>query len=272
MNFAPPPARLGHALRHGVHRLVARRPALFFPYMRLRAKYRPILVAPDTEVVIEGYPRSGNTFAVAAFELAQERPVRVARHTHAPAQVMEAARRGLPTLVLLRPPRQAAISLLIREPVFTPRQALALYLLFYEGIRPYRQGYVIAPFDEVVSDFGRSVRRLNQAFATRFGVFEASPDNTDAAFRRVEAMERRESGGPLRETHVARPSGCRTTRQEQLDAALGAPGLQDLLRRCQALHDEFLDLAGAAGARPLAGAIAPTTGVSLDGMSHGAAR
>lgn len=260
------PARLGHALHYGLHRLVARRPALFFPYMRLREKYRSILVSPHSEVVIEGYPRSGNTFAVAAFELAQGRPVRAARHTHAPAQVMEAVRRGLPTLILVRQPCQAATSLMIREPRFSPRQALALYLWFYQGIRPYREGYVIAPFDEVVSDFGRSIRRLNQVFATRFLSFEPSPANTDEAFRRVEMMERLNSGGRLRETHVARPSDSRGVRREMLDAALGAPELQGLLQRCHALYAEFMAGAARVGDGPVA---AP--GDTLGGVFHGPA-
>ena len=43
-----------------------------------------------TELVIEAFPRSANTFATVAFQLSQPAPVRVAHHLHAPAQVTEA--------------------------------------------------------------------------------------------------------------------------------------------------------------------------------------
>ena len=66
-------------------------------YLQLarRRKGRAV-VGPDTELVIEGFPRTANTFAVFAFQTAQARPVRVAHHLHAPIQVTVAARRPPP--------------------------------------------------------------------------------------------------------------------------------------------------------------------------------
>src|SRR5207247_8264431 len=47
----------------------------------------------ETEICIEGFPRSGNTFAVIAFQQAQTRTVSIAHHVHAPGSVIGAARR-----------------------------------------------------------------------------------------------------------------------------------------------------------------------------------
>lgn len=68
-------------------------PRLYLQVARWRHRGAP--VASDTQL-IEGFPRSGNTFAVAAFDLAQARPVEVAHHGHASAQVIEAVRRTSP--------------------------------------------------------------------------------------------------------------------------------------------------------------------------------
>jgi hypothetical protein len=58
-------------------------------------------VSRTTQLVIEGYPRLGNTFAVVAFLQAQKEDVRIAHHLHAPAQVIRAARWRIPTIVLI---------------------------------------------------------------------------------------------------------------------------------------------------------------------------
>lgn len=82
---------------------------LFFRILSFKQKYKSLLVNEDTDIVIEGYPRSANTFAVAAFEIAQGKPSKIARHTHAIAQLKRAAALKLPTLVIIREPEQAIL-------------------------------------------------------------------------------------------------------------------------------------------------------------------
>src|SRR5919108_5935171 len=76
------------------------------PYLRLiEWKYRSRpdrIIRPDTELVIEGFGRSASSYAVVCLELAQDREVRSAHHTHAAAQVVKAARLRMPTLVIVK--------------------------------------------------------------------------------------------------------------------------------------------------------------------------
>ncbi len=74
------------------------------------------LVNRDTELVIEGFPRSGNSFAVIAMMLAQKNPLRIAHHFHVPAQIIYACRHKIPVLVILRKASDAIISQKIRTP------------------------------------------------------------------------------------------------------------------------------------------------------------
>ena len=80
-------------VRHAVRTRMSEHPAVYLRFAR--RKYpgpSPEVIGADTELVIEGYTRSASTFAVYALQLAQERPVRLAHHLHAPAQLIEAAR------------------------------------------------------------------------------------------------------------------------------------------------------------------------------------
>ena len=147
-------------------------PAVFFPLIRFRMLFPGSpqwrLVAADTELVIEGYWRSGNTFAAWAFETAQERPVRLASHTHAAATVRRGVRLGRPVLVLARPPLEAVSGRLFLAPRLAPEHALREYIRFYRAIEPFADRYVRAPFEEVIEDFGAVIERVNARFGTNF--------------------------------------------------------------------------------------------------------
>jgi hypothetical protein len=133
----------------------------------------------DTDFVIEGYPRSGNTFALTAFGSAQSRTVRVAHHEHAAAQVIAAIRAGIPALVLIREPEEAVLSFTIQHPHLSLGQALRSYVRFYRPLVALRDRFVLATFEEVTTDFGAVTRRVNERFGTDFAVFEHTQENVE---------------------------------------------------------------------------------------------
>src|SRR5687768_15078094 len=104
--------------RYSVRAVLSRYPSLYLSMVR--RKYWGQIVEAGTELVIEAFPRSGNTFAVVAFQLAQARPVKIAHHLHAAAQVTRGVRLRKPTLVLIRDPLKAVSSHLVREPSVAP--------------------------------------------------------------------------------------------------------------------------------------------------------
>jgi hypothetical protein len=204
-------------LRHIVRSRLSEHPALYLPLARRRYPGpSPEVIGPDTELVIDGYTRSASTFAVYAFQLAQDRPVRLAHHLHAPAQLLQAARTGVPALVLIREPQGTVLSQVVREPGVAVRDALVSYTRFYSRLMPWRDRYVVADFPEVTSDFGAVVRRLNASFGTSFTEFE----HTDVAVRECfELIERR---GTLSHTQLSFESGLATldeVRREQRNPA-----------------------------------------------------
>jgi hypothetical protein len=145
-----------------------------------------MVIGPDTQAVIDGYTRSANTFAVYAFQLAQPEPVRLAHHLHATAQLMQAATRGLPTLMLIRHPKGAVLSQLVREPDVDLLDALFAYRRFHESLLPYRDAFVVADYREVVDDLGSVIRRMNSRFGTAYGVFEGSPEQLTLCRKLIE--------------------------------------------------------------------------------------
>ncbi len=197
---------------------MARHPTLALPIARLRGHGE--VLDDDTDLVIEGFPRCASSFAVAAFRLAQEpRAVRLAHHTHAPAQVLEAIRRGIPALVLAREPEEAICSLLVRTPTLGPQAALRAYLRFYGTLLPHRDGFVVGAFTEVVRDFGAVIRRVNERFGTRFREFHHTDANVARILREIEEDEARRRSGEDLERAIPRPSPRRAAWKDEVRAA-----------------------------------------------------
>lgn len=165
-------------VRHRLRTHLSEHPAVYLPFAR--RKYpgpSPKVISASTQLVIDGYTRSASTFAVYALQLSQEAPVRIAHHLHAPAQFIEAARRGIPALLLIREPQSAILSQLIREPGVTLHDALVAYWRFHACLLPYRGSYVVGEFAQVTHDFGAIVRRLNARFGTGFVEFRDTEES-----------------------------------------------------------------------------------------------
>jgi hypothetical protein len=152
-----------------------------------------------TEICIEGFLRSGNTFTVIAFQQAQDRVVSIAHHVHAAGAVIAAVRMGTPTLVLVRPPEESVLSYVTRWPDLTIGQALRGYVRFHHALTAYRDGFVVGPFDEVTTDLGGVIRRVNSRFGTAFAPFEPTPENLRSVREELDAWDaetHRREGGP----------------------------------------------------------------------------
>ena len=204
----------------------------------------------QTEIVIEGFPRTGNTFAVIAFQQAQPRIVSIAHHVHAPAPIIDAARRGTPALALVREPEEAVLSFVLRLPGLSLRQALRSYVRFYRPLvraRDRGAAFVVGRFDEVVSDFGSVIRAVNGRFGTAFVPFDPSQDNVAKVMAELDVWDENTFGGrPIIDQGRARPTAVRTEMKDRLRPAYRAPGLTRLRRTAESLYESLAQRRGTA--------------------------
>ena len=213
-------------------------PAVFFSFYWLSRRDRTCIVTPETQLVIEGFPRSANAFAAVAFRQAQNEKVRVARSSHVPAQVIRAARWQIPTLLLIRKPKDAILSLVIRDPVSVD-QALRHYVSFYKTVEKYRSAYVLGLFEEVTEDYGEVIRRVNEKFETTFSLFRHDEQNVDKVFARIDRNYRKRHGETYRETKISRPSAVREDVKSEVRHELEDPKRKKLLAEAEAVYDRL---------------------------------
>jgi hypothetical protein len=221
-------------IRYSARYLLNGYPAVYVPLARLRQGSRlDRLVTQDTELVIEGFGRSGNTFAVEAFQLAQARSVRIVHHTHAPAQVIRAVGLHVPAMVVVRDPVDAAVShLLYRD--LAAGDALRAWIRYHRRLLPHRRGFVVAPFATVTTDFGSVIDEVNRRFGTTFGVFLHSEENVRRVFELIERRNRARHGTVV--GTISRPSADREERKTVVRGLVEAPRWRELRERAEKIY------------------------------------
>ena len=190
-----------------------------------------------TDIVIEGFPRSGNTATFEAFAAAQPSAIRIAHHTHTPANAIAGVRRGLPVLVLSRTPDEAVPEIVVMRPELTVRQAMRGYRRFYAPLLRFRDRIVVGRFDDVVADLGAVIERVNGRFGTDFAPPSASPGDTAAeTIERRYWDDRRGRGLPVLGRSVGgRNGGSRS----DVDIAYRSPAFASVRRELISLYEAF---------------------------------
>lgn len=155
------------------------------------------MVEHKTDIVIEGFPRSANTYAVLAFQSAQTHEVVIAHHLHAEAQFILAKKYNIPVIALLREPVEAISSLINRDNNINVSQAVQRYIDFYRLVLKMKEDIVIAKFTTVVSDFSKVVAICNTKFNCNFELPFNTEEEKIKLFSKISELNTREENGDL---------------------------------------------------------------------------
>jgi hypothetical protein len=69
---------------------------------------------------------------------------------------------------------------------------------------------VCTTFEEVVTQYDRTIDRVNRKFGVHFDLFDHTPENVDKCYALIDLLDMKEHGGPTaHDRSVARPSSER---------------------------------------------------------------
>ncbi len=203
------------------------------------------VVRPGDAAVVEGFPRSANTFASYAFRDSQPQGLRFGNHFHSSAQFVLAARYGIPAMLVLREPIGACQSFMMFTGNVSAAESLARYIAFHKPLLRLQDHFTVAPFEEVTSNFGASIARMNARFGTNFTLFDHTPENQKQVFDTIAAdrAKREKMFGaafkdPLRTTT---PTAEKEARKAQLAAEFQTPAVTKLIDTAVTIYRTLLD-------------------------------
>lgn len=239
-----PIRRVVSQVRHEVRRRVVSFPLLYLPLSRWKyppgVLHRPEALYDNTELILEGYPRSGNTFAFTAFDIAQgDNAVRVTHHLHTSSVVIAGIKRGIPCVIFVRNPEDAIISHIIYSQNLTIRQCLSSYIDFYEPLWKFRDKFITAKFEDVISNFGSITHQVNEKFSTSFSEFEHNQQNVNQCFSILENSWK-DLGLNQKKSVTNAPSQKRRQYKEILKNHFRANDISRLRQRAIDIYNEYI--------------------------------
>lgn len=158
------------SLRELAYRLYAHRFDVF-PVVKLSFRLQGkdpdnFVVQSDTDLCVEGFPRSANSFLVRMIHVTNE--IEIAHHTHAVANIREAIRNRIPTTILIRDPLDAAVSAAIYANEETFWRVFSDFIRFYTYVEEVEEHLLICKFETATNEVNRVINGLNQTFDAGF--------------------------------------------------------------------------------------------------------
>lgn len=191
---------------------------LFFISLRLRSNGEDpkeyVVRRNVTDICIDGYPRSANSFAVRMFRKANSNAV-IAHHTHSVGNIKEAIRFGLPVVVLIRKPEQSIVSSVIAHKNNDINEEMYRYIDFYSWVLEHIGDVVIADFDKVTNDFNSVISDVNKRFGKSYDVLKSVEDADNQVKKDIE--KRYDALGQSKMSHIKPlPTNKRSQEKEKL--------------------------------------------------------
>lgn len=139
----------------------------------------------STDIIIDGYPRSGNSYA-RAMVLQSNPHLVVTSHLHSYRSILDGAKRGIPTVVLIRSPAECVSSFLQFLPGLPISVAVKEYLRLYSHIRPVARSVVILDFVTLTANPGELATRCNAKFGSNIQPYGKSNANEADVFTMID--------------------------------------------------------------------------------------
>ena len=227
----------------GAKNALGHEPAFLPLLLRLTPRGVSRQITDSTQLVIEGFPRSGNTFTTFAIGDACNHQITIASHVHQPSQIKNAIARGVPTVFVIRDPVFALASYLAWDQRFSASAVIREYCSYHRQLVPYADRFLICEFDEITSNISTVIERINRRYSLNIPPFDEGPSNVKRLFAQIEWADKlvHPRLDPVRS--VPGPHADRRKINEQMREALLHPSNATQLAVAQDLFAYFCNVA-----------------------------
>lgn len=184
---------------------------------------------------MDGFPRSANSYARFAFRHANP-GVNLAGHAHSSQVLIRSAKRGLPTIAVIRDPVSCISSYAAWLGATRTSFLYIAYVRFHEALLPHLEKIQVATFEEVTEDMGSVILECNRRFGCQFTPYEKS-ESAEAAVRVALDDSARHHHGWIDPQKVARPSEDRSVLSVREQGGLGSSTAAQ--HRAVAIHERL---------------------------------
>lgn len=200
---------------------------------------RDCYTTKQTDIVIDGHPRSANTYAMFAFQIAQNSSLNIANHIHKKSQFLIAEKYGIPAILLIRDPLDCISSLLIRQPKYNPAILFHGYYSLYNGLKN-STGFVLGEFNAVTNNYDKIIRQVNIKFGKNFELYHNTKENEKIVKDIIQQQDELKYAAEYDQS-VAYPNEKRKKIIGDIKTSLLNEKYKKEYSKCQKIYDHFLN-------------------------------
>lgn len=204
---------------------------------------RKRLPAPeDYDILVEGFPRSGNTYSEMMMKLTQPNIGRLYSRGHHPILLHETIRAGKPAILVIRHPRAAVLSWALSWGAVKKAEVanvLDIYINYHRALLGIVPQIAVIEFDELTKDFKGCVRTIATFWERDMRTDFEEPNAEAEAFKLIDERIVQEDGR-MNEMRVNRPSQAREQAKPLIEAVFREPEIERLLAEAKALYWQVL--------------------------------
>jgi hypothetical protein len=201
---------------------------------------RDCYTTPNSDIVIDGFPRCANTYATYAFDVAQTKKVNIAHHIHKQSQFLVARKYNIPGILLIRKPLNCISSLLIRQPKYDPEVLFKGYYFLYNSLKD-AGNFVVGDFENVLNNYGSVIRKVNEKFNRNFDEYVKNDEN-EAKVKEIIHTQDELIGAKDYKQRVAYPTKEREQSANKIKEFLQEPKFYDLHQKCNEIYNYLIEL------------------------------
>ena len=217
-----------------------------FKYITLPlARRNDIIVNHKTDIVVEGYPRSGNTFCVALLYYLEPK-LKIARHRHELGHLKYAIKLKKPIVCVVRNPLDSIISLHIREKL-SISFCIEYYIKFHKYLYENRNYIYIIDFNLLIKEPTEVIKNINKATSLQLAEVVITEHATEDIKKIVKDMELKESeflgldSTNIRSSHIAIPTKERNEYKQKIIKNLNLKKYENKINKANKLFNSLLE-------------------------------
>lgn len=204
-------------------------------------KSKTLKVNRCNDLVIEGFPRSANSYIVFLLQELCSIELHIAHHVHRPTQLILGIEYNIPCVLMIRKPVDACTSFSIRHPNVSIKESLNKYLTFHNELINYRQHIHVISFDDFVAD---PINTCTERLKDILEFVDLKPRDKNLILKKViqsiEDHSKHNNKGSINEKRISRPSKIRSLEKKEIIENIYADKyLKELLSKANEIYNTF---------------------------------
>jgi hypothetical protein len=190
---------------------------------------------------ILGFPRSSNTYCGHYLRATQPAGFKVLFQLHFPPLAIEALRREVPHIMVIRNPRESALSFAILLGKGVAAQ-LDYYIDYHRSLLAYRDRLFVVRFEDSTTRFRAVLEEARRRFSIQLDLSMSAEESETRTRDAIRAQALHEDG-TVNLRYYNLPSEERAQIARGLESQFLEPRVAARLRAAEALHQRFLEYA-----------------------------